>query len=391
MFWSKAQEQQQEENTGGLYKWTMDALFGVKVSPSKKYCEFAQDDTNYRRRDKQKTKKSSWEGGLYYAGRDRSNSCGNNQEFMQRYELLPDEEEEGLLRPVKSPASFHPTGVYSRRYMDDFTDTFAGRKTGNFLRDPSLKFKSPPKDDPLISKLFGKDTPNAEIGNDDGMSGYTTKRTLPKEYPGKFPSPEKAPNKGRLGQDSRDYTNDYIQLLDRLELNNRQLDEIQNDILETQQQQQFKESTYREKYLAMRNELINELKQSKKIYDNYYKLYSKYKGLRGNVGSTSELTSRITQLEAQVVDITIEKETEVKKLNNEIFKLELRQQEMENKHRLETLQNETRIAELEKLLQGQHSQRQEASPARKLAASSDSSFKEYNTTIDTQFLSNLVR
>lgn len=55
-------------------------------------------------------------------------------------------------------------------------------------------------------------------------------------------------------------------------------------------------------------------------------------------------------LEAQVVDASIEKAAEIRKLNETIFQLEFKQQEIQATHDREKIRYQSRIAELESIL-----------------------------------------
>ncbi|CUS23324.1 LAQU0S09e02212g1_1 [Lachancea quebecensis] len=341
-----------EHSTGGLYRWTMDALFGRHISPSRKFKEVSQDDTNYNmksRRDKQ------WDGHGFQP-RTRSSSASFDRSFLQRYELLQDEEEQDIMRPVRSPVrSCLSAGQLASQgavlQNDESTDTFSnkrqrfkGKLSGPSYQDDSLKFRAPAKNDPFISKLFQKESPQH-----------------PSNLPGKFPSPFKrdsepsARSQRQLNPNDLDpqkmYTDEYLQLLAELDQNGQKLKQLQQGLHQKQQDHLLQEASYREKYHVMRQELIAELKQSKKLYDNYYRLYEKYKRIRALDTDASRLRQRINDLEAQVVDASIEKAEEVRKLNETIFQLEFREQETQSKYDRERIRYQSRIAELESIVE----------------------------------------
>ncbi|SCW00370.1 LAFE_0C02696g1_1 [Lachancea fermentati] len=372
MLWSK---QDTDDSTGGIYKWTMDALFGRKISPSRKYKEFAQDDTNYTIKNKTRQYRQ-WDGRIYEPHR-RSNSFSFERDLFEKYELLPDEEEHDLLRPVRTSYPEEPVNALPKRSLyekEDPTDTFSGRKQrvpSEKYQDPSLKPKIPAYDDPLVSQLFGKD----KIEN---------LPTFNSALPGKFPSPMKragTSNGGLPLAPAKDYTDEYIKLLDQLDLNGQNLKGLQRKLEDQRQQHIHQESSYREKYLSVRQELISELRQSKRIYDNYYKLYSKYKELKTAATDLDPLRSRIKELEAQVVDTSIGKATEVRRLNETIFDMEIKYQELQREREREKIQYESRIAELESLFQ-----RPLASPRLP-----QSPFEDYNATVDRHFFKDPLR
>lgn len=152
-----------DDNTGGLYKWTMDALFGRRISPSRRFREISQDDTNHKLGSKLKGRR--W-NGADFEPRTRSTSASFDRSFLQRYELLQDEDEKDLMRPVPSPiggsTASNGNKLHASVLQDDIdsTDTFSGRRqrrgvggANRRLDDESLKFQVPLRNDPLISKL----------------------------------------------------------------------------------------------------------------------------------------------------------------------------------------------------------------------------------------------
>ncbi|SCV03896.1 LAME_0H14114g1_1 [Lachancea meyersii CBS 8951] len=360
-----------DDITGGIYKWTMDALFGRRISPSRRFKEISQDDTNYKlRRDQYVPKK--WDGMDYQpSGRTRSTSVSSNRSFLRRYDLLQDDDEtrsESELeskelsdlrryrRTLQQQQPLHGEAWdRNSRIPDDpslhndSTDTFSARRHKPRARDPkakayasdekdSLKVSVPNLSDPLISKLFGR----------------KVAQSPPPDLPGKFPSPFKQtfePSK-KTGSppQTKDFTSDYLQLLEDLDLNGQKLKQLQTGIQQRHDDQQAREASYREKYVAMRQELIAELKQSKYLYDNYYKLYGKYKKLKTLAASQTDAQQRVRDLESQVVDASIERADQVRKLSETIFHLELKQQEEQARHEREKMRYQSRILELENLL-----------------------------------------
>ncbi|SCU91784.1 LAFA_0F05776g1_1 [Lachancea sp. 'fantastica'] len=352
-----------DDNSGGIYKWTMDALFGRRISPSRRFKEISQDDTNYRlKRNRGMPKK--WDGVDYQSsGRNRSTSVSSNRSFLQRYDLLHEEDADSRIAS-DSDFDFQELSNLRRNRREvpqvgkvndfvehDSADTFSARRQKKLQarglnsthpsinKDSSLKVNAPDLSDPLISKLFGKESAQLPHTN----------------LPGKFPSPfkqafEHPQSKRDPPPQTKDFTDDYLQLLEELDLNGQKLKQLQGSIQQHNDHQRSIEASYREKYLAVRQELIAELKQSKNIYDNYYKLYGKYKQLKSSTVSQKDTSKRIRDLESQVVDVSIERADQIRQLNETIFRLELEQQEDRARNDRERIKYQSRIMELESLL-----------------------------------------
>lgn len=386
----------EEDNTGGLYKWTVDALFNRGASPSTKYGknhDSKYTDTNSVMLD------------------HRKSSSASDLDIFSKYELLPDDEEPDLLRPAS---------VDSTLYQNQDTNTFNRCNKNSFLRMPSIR-KTPSFEDPVMSRLF----------NVQDETKFQSKEGI---LPGKFPSPEKqaflhgtsfsrtkAPS-GNSGKDQPqkrlDYTSEYVRLMDKLTLNNKAINDLQQEVKTKQMQGVEKEAELQRKYDDIRQELIQELKQSKLIYDNYSKLYHKYKALKstfskpihqepanfssGSMQREILLKNRVKQLETQIVDLAIDGERTRKEADEKVLTLELQKQELQNKFDVEKIVYETKIRELEQRLQGQafpnpqsNSLSSESpsffSHAHDNSGSTASPYKEYNDTIDTHFLKSLVK
>ncbi|SCU83122.1 LAMI_0C02080g1_1 [Lachancea mirantina] len=389
-----------DDNTGGLFRWTMDALFGRRVSPSRKYRTFAQDDTNYNLQRDYRAPEPQWDGEPVRA-RSRANSLSFDGDFLDRYELLPEEEimdeEERFLGASRTPRGRNNAKLTEEYDLDapagfedpdarlaareGPTDTFSKRRSRSkkYVRSgaDALRFRPPTMDDPLVSTLL--DGQRSRVGRNLVDDDPSLRSTLPTSFPGKFPSPAK---ERRMPQDhlqdpsakfpAKDYTNKYMELLQQLDANSQLLKGVRRDFVEKRQAHENRDLMYRNKYLGVRQELINELRQSKRLYDNFYTLYNKYKALRKHVNYSTVPEQRVRDLEAQIVDLTIQKATEERKLNERIFKLELRQQELLSQHEKENLRNESRIAELESLLM-------RTSP-----------MKNYSSVQDAQYLNTVV-
>lgn len=378
MLWSNSNETSDEslESTeggyAGLYRWTMDALFGSRVSPSRKFKEFAQDDTNYGRNGRRRGRSPD-------STMMRSNSwSGLDTGFYRRNDLLSPSvarEFDELPRPSGSSQSLlDPAEVY-RRPREQATDTFAGRRRRlgdeSGAEDHSIVFQSPQRDDPVISKLFEKGSTNRR----------PEEHTRKVQIPGKFPSPSKVAVE-------KDYTADYLEVLDQLSRNERLLDDLNLDFQKKRSQVQQREQTYQEKYLQTRAELINELKHSKRLYDNYYKLYTKYQQLRDLSQDAVRMQQKVSGLESQLVDSALDKDRQIHDLTRKLFEMDIRVQESESARQREAARYQARIDKLEKqslLHQDAGVSSLSFSPSNYKDSSSD-----YSAAIDSNFLKNLV-
>ncbi|CDO95631.1 unnamed protein product [Kluyveromyces dobzhanskii CBS 2104] len=389
-----------EDNTGGIFKWTIDALFKREASPSAMYDKRIQED--------------SFDQETYQRPRASSSS---ELDIYSKYELLQDEEEPDLLRPISM------NGLPDEKQD---TNTFHARRARDKkVRDtPSIR-RAPNLSDPIISKLFqvSEDEPQQ-----DQRFFKPEERRDNNFLPGKFPSPTKnydepvLPKHQYVESDRRqnpvevpairtvDYTPEYVRLMDRLSLNNKRLQDLKHDVKEGQKHGLEKETKLKQKYLQIRQELIQELKQSKMIYDNYCKLYYKYKEFKRSfqlptqpLASSASMLDKIKSLENQVVDMSIENERLRKKSEEQILSLELQKQELQNKFEVEKMVYERRIKDLEEKVYDSQHRMQPATSTSPVSSSSfvphthetsdstASPYKEYNNTIDTQFLRNLVK
>ncbi|GAV52955.1 hypothetical protein ZYGR_0AI02370 [Zygosaccharomyces rouxii] len=356
-----------DENTSGgfhgLYRWTMDALFGSRVSPSRKYREFAQDDTNYKSRG------DSFKGNYKESNRrGRSNSwSGLDPNFYRRHELLPLEESQSSSKSsLMDPVDLHPRAPVSP--VLDTTDTFGARKGSLRRSESTIEFKSPSADDPVVSRLFEKRRSRYKESN--------VRQRVPPEIPGKFPSPAKGP--------SSDYTSEYLEILNQLDRNGRALQEVNRGLWERREQHQRQEKSYRDSYHDTRAELINELKQSRRLYDNYYKLYGKYQQLKTINKEALSLQSKVNNLESELVDTAIKKEKQIHDLHRQLFQAELKAQETESRRQRDAVAYESRIADLQRQLENRYR------PSSPVSYRDQSTLSDYNASVDTQFLKNLV-
>ena len=372
-----------EESTGGgiggIFKWTKDALFGSHVSPTRKYKEFAQDDTNYKYRRT---------ANRLHNARSRSNSwSGLDPAFNKRYDLLDDTfneddisanslkggnklfeksnlnfnidpERKERLRFLLDPVDIHPANVSSVNNpifnANNHTDTFARRnKQPNLCRLDKFDslFQSPNQDDQFISRLFGKHAGHSPLRSE--------RRSGNGELPGKFPM-----NNSNVNVSTRtDYTSEYFCLLDELDKNNKILETMQRDIKERKENKLIQEESYKEKYLQARSELINELKSSKRIYDSYYKLYNRYQELKKISKDALEWQNRIPSLDDRLVDRAISKDKQIKELSEKLLHMELIKKQTETQRDIERLKYESRIKDLESRLSLQKDIQREYNPS----------------------------
>lgn len=362
MVWGSTEDQIDDSTSGGcvgLYRWTMDALFGSRVSPSRKYNEhneFAQDDTNYKRRE-----------SLQEGNRGRSNSwSGLDSTFYKRHDLLPlEESSEGSLM---DPVDLHPMAPTSPIQN---TDTFKGKSGTRRRSESTLEFKSPSWNDPVVSKLFEKRRPmgaRRQSRKDQGR--------IPPDFPGKFPSP--------LKKQATDYTSEYLEILDQLDRNGRALHEVSKDLQRRQENHRHQEKSYRDSYRQTRAELINELKQSRKLYDNYYKLYGKYQHLKEVSRDAFKAQAHVASLESQLVEMALKKEKQIHELNRRLFEAELKAQEADTRRQHEAINYEARIEELQRQLRGRYR------PSSPVSYGDQSTIPDYSASVDTQFLKNMV-
>ncbi|KAG0677351.1 Branchpoint-bridging protein [Kluyveromyces marxianus] len=409
------------ENTGGLFKWTVDALFRRDASPSVKY----KDNDRGTYVDSAKVRSRP---------RERSSSF-SDLDIYSKFELLPDEEDPELLRPVST------NGLFDEKQNTNTFHTRRNRRDRPVGDTPSIR-RAPNPDDPVISALFGeaptRGTAAPAAPAAPAATDYLPGRTDRDEFlPGKFPSPTRPMNNRQTGREDEfapqaqrvhDYTPEYVSILDKLSLNSKALRDLKLDVQQKQKYGMERETELKDKYLQIRQELIQELKQSKMIYDNYCKLYFKYKELKKRplmpnqpLVSNTSMLEKIRSLESKVVDLSIENDRLEKEAEQQRLSFELKQQELQNKFEVERLVYERRIQELQDKVHEMstgiavgtdigtgtgasnnnndnsfyrnhlHTSSTTATTATPLSDSTASPYKEYNNTIDTQFLRNLVK
>lgn len=251
-----------------------------------------------------------------------------DSKYYKENELLPDEEETDYKTKSASTA---------RRYE------FDNSKIGTNSRFNDLKL---PKVEPL------------------------GKTSLPQTYPGKYPSPyihksssfddllsssavknfAQAKSNTRLNQQLRDHNDDdtfatrklYSRkrdidtkksdtttkqimldeqlLLDSIDQNISELDNITRHINGLKLQDK-KNSEIELKYKEIRQELITELKKSKKLYDSYYQFVNKYRDLKKKYKENTE------SLETQLTLRNLQKENNFLKEENELLSHKLKLKE----------------------------------------------------------------
>ncbi|KAL3230836.1 Spindle pole component BBP1 [Nakaseomyces bracarensis] len=405
-----------EDESGGLkgvYRWTMDALFGV--SPSAKYVRerYAQDDTNYGK-SMQHSRPHAWS-----QSRSRSNSWSapipNERSFNEKYDLLPsissdpESDIEYTISPDKGmslhmannglddhlntgrvldnvvtngklmrPVPVVPRGTtqmgqtrFGQEKKDEFlyrdpTDTFAKRKKnpelspsydngiGNtgFVDDSSTSKVRVNRKDPLIARLFGKEFDSPMRPNKIA------------DLPGKFPSPLKKQNtsvNNNIEQQTftandatdKELPKKYMDIFASVDQNNELLGQLGHELNSKRREDVIIDTKYKEKYIAMRNELIKELKLSKKTHDNYYILYNKYKELKTIANDALSLKTTIYQLESEILEQNVSKNREIQELNEKILTLEKSFKELQSSKDVERERYELRIAALEARLKEQ--------------------------------------
>ncbi|CAI4838548.1 CFF_collapsed_G0054710.mRNA.1.CDS.1 [Saccharomyces cerevisiae] len=336
----------QEDNTGGggifgLFKWTKDALFGTDISPSMKYKDqeerrdrsrYAQDDTNFSMKFGNDSNRRS-------TNLSRSNSwSGLDSTLHRKYELLPEYNENGFnsivngdhhskerIRSLRSPAPIVPR----EPLRNEPTDTFGHRlhtkrRTINELSNSQIPFIPPQEDDPLLSKLFNKDGVN-EVRR----SPY---KLSVKDIPGKFPSPltkrDEIDNYYVRDEDAchknREYKKAYFDLFAQMDLNSRDLEDLCEDVREQREQFLRNEQTYKQAYEEMRAELVNELKKSKTLFENYYSLGQKYKSLKKVLDQTISHEAELATSRERLYQEEDLKNFEIQTLKQRLSDLELK-------------------------------------------------------------------
>lgn len=372
------------DDSSNALNWVLDALLGKRESPSLKYNrEFSQDDTNNRTK---KSKHSIWGGEARVdAFRKRSNSI--DTEFRSRFELLPDDSP-GL----PSSPLFDPLKDQTASSSAEATDTFKFKPSPNH----EVQFQPPKSHDPLISHLFANTSNSRHDSTPDRIASSRalhhsnfkatpTKKVLSSQLPGKFPTPKlnafcapSIPNSINTRNSTINCIDDYIKLLELLSSNNKELQGLQQDLDE--QNHQLLEDAYRQKYFELRQELIQELRQSKLVYDNYSKLYEKYKSLKKTANNLIHYEKLVPNLEAEILDLTISKQESERKYSDQLMHSQL--------------QYEARIHELETLLENKNTSISNTTPTTSADIASDQSilpYQKYNDSIDTQFINHIVK
>ncbi|CCE64412.1 hypothetical protein TPHA_0H02080 [Tetrapisispora phaffii CBS 4417] len=384
----------------GLFKWTKDALFGSSVSPTRKYKEFAQDDTNYKYQrfnniyhenndectvEHGRSRSSSWTGGSnqafydkydllrdplvnddkyrknkvrfshqrYQTGMDESTHEGNyvNVKNMQQdLDYIMDPERRLKIEKLLAPVEIHPNSMSNAGYNDN-TDTFAN-KTNGFRKTSTLydDVKVPTQDPAFLSALFRKTVGNESERFDRSQAPNISRSESPQVLPGKFTSPLK--NNGNKNL-IKDHTSDYLSLLDKLDKNSRDLELMYKDILGRKEENKKREESYKMKYMEIKNELNNEKLQSKKIFDNFYKLHSKYDELKKISNKAIELSYNSPKVDDKLVAQVMDKDREISNLNDKIVELEITNKKLREKNEIDKMKYISKLDELETLFNKQ--------------------------------------
>ncbi|CAI4052680.1 Bbp1p SKDI_16G0230 [Saccharomyces kudriavzevii IFO 1802] len=411
----------QEENTGGggifgLFKWTKDALFGTDISPSMKYKDqperrdrsrYAQDDTNFGINLGNGSSKRS-------ANISRSNSwSGLDSTFQRKYELLSEHNENGVdsvdnnyyykdrIRSLRSPAPVVPREPLHNEPTDTFGHKLhTKRRTANEFSGAQIPFMAPHEDDPLISKLFQKGE-----ANDVEKSAY---KLSVKDIPGKFPSPFKKrdeinDNRGHnedACQKNIEYKRAYFELFAQMDLNNRDLDDLCEDVREQHEQFHRDEQTYKQAYQEMRAELVNELKKSKTLFENYYSLGKKYKSLKTTLDQAISHEAELATSRERLYQEEDLKNFEIQTLKQRISDLELKYTNLQIEKEMQQDNYESEIHDLLLQLSLRKNERKDTSAGSNIFSSvqydrtpfhndNNSSYDSNSHAWDTDYLKNI--
>ncbi|CAI4039010.1 hypothetical protein SMKI_06G3620 [Saccharomyces mikatae IFO 1815] len=411
----------QEDNTGGggifgLFKWTKDALFGTDVSPSMKYKDqaerrdrsrYAQDDTNYGMNFGNGFNRRS-------ANRSRSNSwSGLDTTYHRKYELLPEYDENGVgsidnnkyygkdrVRSLRSPAPVVPR----EPLRNEPTDTFGHklhtkRRPLNEFSNSQIPFIPPREDDPLISKLFQK-------GEASEVRKSPYKLSV-NDIPGKFPSPWKKRDEldnyrardEDVCQRNIEYKKAYFGLFAQMDLNNRDLNDLCEDVREQREQFHKNEQTYKQAYEEMRAELVNELKKSKTLFENYYSLGQKYKSLKKVLDQTISHEAELATSREQLYREEDLKIFEIQTLKQRLSDLELKYSNLQIEKDMQRDNYESEIHDLLLQLSLRENERKDTSAGSNIFSTvrydrtpfhdSNNSYDSNSHSWDTDYLKNI--
>ncbi|CAI4052487.1 hypothetical protein N7582_005460 [Saccharomyces uvarum] len=410
----------QEDNTGGggifgLFKWTKDALFGTNISPSMKYkgqperrdrSRYAQDDTNFGINLGNSSSKRS-------ANMSRSNSwSGLDSTFQRKYDLLPDYNETGVdsiddnnhynrdrVRYLRSPAPVVPREPLHNEPTDTFGHRLhTKRRPINEFSNSQIPFMPPQGNDPLISKLFQKD----EV---DEVRKSPYKLSV-RDIPGKFPSPLKKLDEINdyheqdedLRQKNKECKKAYFELFAQMDLNNRDLDDLCEDVREQHEQFHRDEQTYKQAYKEMRAELVNELKKSKTLFENYYSLGQKYKSLKTVLDQTISHEAELATSRERLYQEEDLKNFEVQALRQNLSDLELKYTNLQIEKEMQRDNYESEIHDLLLQLSLRNNERKDTSAGSNIFSTvqyertpfhNDNNNSYDSSSWDTDYLKNL--
>lgn len=338
-----AAEEDDTTNRGcaGIYKWAMDALFGMRMTPSKKF--LSQDDTNYKLRGNRHKREQK-----RYA---RSTSWHAPDNFHQEYDLLPSRSpsivsespsgQQGLvdsyvpadppINKLRSPARLQSSKELPLARSQSPTNTFAFKQGQKPRSHKWNRLKVPDASDPLLSRLFQK-------------SKTSDEQPSMMSIPGKFPSPMKKSEK------DAEYLSRYMELFTHLDQMNMSLEKLDNDLEAQQEQWQQEGEHYKRKYTEIRKQFINEMKRSKHLYDDYYKLSMKYRDLKKIAKDAVDLQDIISKLKTETLSSGLQNENLVRELSDQVIHWETLYRNLRDASDSEAINYERRIRNLEREL-----------------------------------------
>ncbi|CCK69817.1 Bbp1p KNAG_0D00650 [Huiozyma naganishii CBS 8797] len=261
--------QEREATSSGLFKWTIDALFGKGISPSKKYRDANVSEEAVRMSPKRDTRRNL-QTGVSSSPKRRSNSLdGFDPSFYRKYDLLSDDVREEPSAVLRSPIRLYPSDQL-------MTDTFMNKKrgTGRFPRSArrSASQSDADSDTAMLEKLFQGAAASRSVPTHDG-------HTRSVSIPGKFPFVHKD-------------SGEFQELFRQLGENNSMLSQIQEQVRDINEEN----AQLRTDYAKIRIELIHELKESKTLMDKYTLLHKKYHDLKTVTNGMFEINTKLEKL-----------------------------------------------------------------------------------------------
>ncbi|CAI4525046.1 CRB_1a_G0023170.mRNA.1.CDS.1 [Saccharomyces cerevisiae] len=116
----------------------------------------------------------------------------------------------------------------------------------------------------------------------------------------------------------------YFDLFAQMDLNSRDLEDLCEDVREQREQFHRNEQTYKQAYEEMRAELVNELKKSKTLFENYYSLGQKYKSLKKVLDQTISHEAELATSRERLYQEEDLKNFEIQTLKQRLSDLELK-------------------------------------------------------------------